>query len=74
MPPVDKLNIFSTDCRFFARTPTVSNEFEYATTPHREIIPYDGFRPYIPQYAAGRRTDPPVSVPNALKVLRDVSN
>lgn len=31
------------------------------------IKPYDGFRPAIPQYAAGRRVEPPVSVHKALK-------
>jgi hypothetical protein len=29
-------------------------------------IPYDGFSPTTPQYAAGSRIEPPVSVPKAL--------
>lgn len=31
------------------------------------IIPYEGLRPAIPQYEAGRRVEPPVSVDSALK-------
>lgn len=31
------------------------------------MSPYDGLRPTIPQYDAGRRVDPPVSVDNALQ-------
>jgi hypothetical protein len=50
-----------------AKTPTVSSELAYATTPHRDTSPYDGLKPTTPQYAAGRRTEPPVSVPRALK-------
>src|SRR5579862_7473510 len=34
-------------------------------TPKRETRPYVGFRPTTPQNAAGRRTEPPVSVPSA---------
>lgn len=49
-----------------ASIPTVSSEFAYATTPHRDTMPYDGLNPTMPVYAAGRRTDPPVSVPKAL--------
>ena len=30
------------------------------------INPYEGLNPAIPQYAAGRRVEPPVSVDNAL--------
>lgn len=29
-------------------------------------MPYEGLKPVVPVYAAGSRTDPPVSVPNAL--------
>lgn len=29
-------------------------------------MPYEGLSPTTPQYDAGRRTDPPVSVPSAL--------
>jgi hypothetical protein len=46
--------------------PTVSRELAYATTPHRDIIPYDGLNPTVPVNAAGSRTEPPVSVPRAL--------
>ena len=49
-----------------ASIPTVSREFAYATTPHRDTMPYEGLKPVIPVYAAGSRIDPPVSVPNAL--------
>ena len=49
--------------------PTVSREFAYATTPQREIRPYEGLKPTVPVYAAGSRTDPPVSVPKALNPL-----
>jgi hypothetical protein len=31
--------------------------------------PYEGFKPVTPQYDAGRRTEPPVSVPRALSLL-----
>lgn len=51
---------------FFPMMPTVSNELAYATTPHREINPYDGLKPTVPVYAAGSLTEPPVSVPNEL--------
>lgn len=33
------------------------------------ISPYDGFSPTTPQYDAGSRIDPPVSVPIALSVI-----
>jgi hypothetical protein len=46
--------------------PTVSREFAYTITPHRDKSPYDGLNPTVPVYAAGSRTDPPVSVPSAL--------
>ena len=45
--------------------PIVSSEFAYATRPYRETRPYVGFRPTMPQNAAGQRTEPPVSVPSA---------
>jgi hypothetical protein len=48
--------------------PTVSKEFAYATTPHLDISPYDGLKPKTPVYAAGNRTEPPVSVPIALEL------
>lgn len=34
---------------------------------HLLTRPYDGFKPYMPQYEAGNRIEPPVSVPNALQ-------
>lgn len=33
---------------------------------HLLTIPWDGFSPTTPQYEAGRRIEPPVSVPRAL--------
>ena len=36
-----------------------------AIIPHREILPYVGFIPVIPQTEAGCLIDPPVSVPEA---------
>lgn len=47
--------------------PTVSSESAYDTTPQRLIMPYDGLKPYTPQKAPGRRTEPPVSVPIATR-------
>src|SRR4051812_17575340 len=35
-------------------------------TPQRERRPYEGLKPTTPVYAAGSRTEPPVSVPRAL--------
>ena len=29
-------------------------------------MPYEGLKPTVPVYAAGSRTEPPVSVPSAL--------
>mmetsp|Transcript_3297 Transcript_3297/g.11897 ORF Transcript_3297/g.11897 Transcript_3297/m.11897 type:complete len:282 (+) Transcript_3297:615-1460(+) len=48
-----------------ASTPTVSNELQYAINPNLDTRPYVGFNPTTPQYAAGNRTDPPVSLPSA---------
>lgn len=50
----------------FPKIPTVSNELAYATTPQREINPYEGLKPTVPVYAAGSLTEPPVSVPSEL--------
>lgn len=36
---------------------------------YRLIKPYEGLKPATPQYAAGRRVDPPVSVARALPIL-----
>lgn len=52
---------------FAPKIPIVSRELAYATTPHREINPYDGLKPTVPVYAAGNLTEPPVSVPIALR-------
>ena len=45
--------------------PTVSSESAYDTTPQRLSMPYEGLKPYTPQYDAGLRTEPPVSVRGA---------
>ena len=47
-----------------AKIPTVSSELAYATRPDRLSSPYDGLKPVTAHQAAGRRTDPPVSLPN----------
>src|ERR1041385_6650417 len=49
----------------FVKQPTWSNDDAYATRPYRDTRPYDGFKPTQPHIAAGCRTEPPVSVPNA---------
>jgi len=36
---------------------------QFGNMPFRLTRPYVGFRPAIPQAAAGRRIEPPVSVP-----------
>ena len=53
--------------------PIVSSEFAYATRPYRETRPYVGFRPTMPQNAAGQRTEPPVSVPRARSARPDAT-
>jgi hypothetical protein len=63
----DLQNTFLTVEVFLPRIPTVSKELAYATTPHRESNPYEGLNPTVPVYAAGSRTEPPVSVPRALR-------
>src|SRR5919198_1852249 len=45
--------------------PTWSRDDANAISPYRETRPYVGLRPTTPQSAAGCRTEPPVSVPNA---------
>ncbi|KGM08373.1 hypothetical protein N869_07240, partial [Cellulomonas bogoriensis 69B4 = DSM 16987] len=47
------------------RTPTVSNDGARPTRPSRATASCVVRNPYNPQYDAGTRTDPPVSVPNA---------
>ena len=42
-----------------------SSELDAGTAPAREMAPKVGFRPMMPQQAAGMRIDPPVSVPIA---------
>lgn len=59
---------------FVPKIPTVSSELAYATTPHREISPYDGLKPTVPVYAAGNLTEPPVSVPIALRETDHISS
>src|ERR1700734_1574341 len=48
-----------------ANGPAWSSEDAKATIPHREQRPYVGFKPTMPQNAAGWRIEPPVSVPVA---------
>lgn len=60
------LKTLRTSSTFFASIPTVSREFAYGMTPNLDNRPYEGLNPTVPVYAAGARTDPPVSVPNAL--------
>ena len=43
--------------------PIWSNDEANATNPKRDTRPYVGFNPTIPQYEAGWRTEPPVSLP-----------
>lgn len=52
-----------------AKTPGVSMELAYATRPQRDRRPYDGRNPTSPLYAAGSRTEPPVSEPSAPSTL-----
>ena len=51
----------------FPKTPTLSNDLDSSNTPSREIFPGVGINPTTPHHAAGRRTDPPVSVPKEPK-------
>jgi len=44
--------------------PTVSNDCANGTTPAVETVPCVGRIPYSPQYDAGTRIEPAVSVPN----------
>ena len=46
--------------------PTVSNRAQSGTTPCKEIRPLVVFSPTKSFHAAGIRTDPPVSEPNAI--------
>src|SRR3954447_6770677 len=43
--------------------PMLSSDEAKATSPYRDMRPYVGLRPTIPQSDAGWRTDPPVSEP-----------
>jgi hypothetical protein len=61
---IPKINLESSTV--LENIPTVSRECAYGTNPHLERRPYDGLNPTTPQYAAGKRTDPPVSEPKAL--------
>src|SRR5262245_12220945 len=45
--------------------PTWSFDHDRAIAPARLTRPYVGLSPTMPQQAAGRRMDPPVSVPSA---------
>src|SRR3954452_8414083 len=46
-----------------AKTPTASRVGANGSTPARETNPCEGRHPQTPQLLAGRRTEPPVSVP-----------
>ena len=48
--------------------PTWSSVHAIGITPRLLTRPYVGFRPTVPQYAAGMRIDPPVSEPSAAGV------
>src|SRR4051812_23388224 len=47
--------------------PTWSSDHASGTTPAVLMAPYVGLNPVMPQSAAGRRIDPPVSEPSAAK-------
>ena len=47
----------------------LSSDEANATSPKRLMRPYVGFTPTTPQNAAGWRTDPPVSEPNAIGTM-----
>src|ERR1019366_5222348 len=51
--------------RLRANGPTQSRLETAGCTPSRLIRPYEVFKPYTPQQAAGMRIEPPVSVPSA---------
>ena len=44
--------------------PTVSSDADSGSTPRLLTRPYVGFRPTMPQKAAGMRMEPPVSEPS----------
>ena len=48
-----------------ANQPAVSNDGPSGQAPSSETRPCDGRMPYNPQKLAGRRTEPPVSLPSA---------
>jgi hypothetical protein len=50
--------------------PTVSSEKESGIAPARETRPYVGLIAEVPQKAAGRRMEPPVSEPRPAKLAR----
>src|SRR5450432_1008275 len=50
--------------------PGVSRLDAKAINPYREQMPYVGFKPQMPDSAAGWRIDPPVSVPVAAGTSR----
>ena len=59
----DNINAVSSTVR--AIGPGVSKDDANATQPQREHRPYVGFMPTKPVMAAGKRIEPPVSVPVA---------
>jgi len=57
-------------CKGDESPPTMSDPLSAGSTEEACAYllksPYDGFNPTTPQYEAGRRIEPPVSVPSAL--------
>src|SRR5438270_4244554 len=51
----------------------LSSEEANATRPYREIRPYVGLSPKIPQNDAGCRTDPPVSEPSETRTTPEAT-
>src|SRR4029434_3261004 len=56
---------FASRSALCARTPTVSNDGASGFTPATDMKSCEGRKPQIPQLLAGRRVEPPVSVPHA---------
>src|SRR5688572_4056460 len=53
--------------------PMLSSEEAKATRPYRDIRPYVGLKPTMPQSEAGCRTEPPVSEPSAARTTPDAT-
>jgi hypothetical protein len=67
--PSNASNSVRQSATLWAKTPGTSMELAYATSPQRDRRPYDGRNPTSPLYAAGSRTEPPVSEPSAPSAL-----